>query len=128
MKKAVWAPQILLALAFAAAGTMKLVTPRAQIVANGSGRWAQDFSDTQVTLIGAAEVLGAIGLVAPAATGILPILTPMAAAGLTVLMAGAVMTHMRLGEPPFAPLVLALLAVLVVWFRLPAAIPRRRPA
>lgn len=122
MKKAAWSLQIILALALAAAGTMKLITPQPQLLANGMG-WAEDFSGTQVKLIGAAEVLGAIGLVAPAATGILPILTPTAAAGLALLMAGAVMTHLRRGEPFIVPLVLGLLAVIIVGLRLrePAA-------
>lgn len=125
MRKAVWTLQILLAVAFAAAGGMKLSTPQSQLVANGMG-WAQDFSDTQVKLIGTAEVLGAIGLVAPAATGILPVLTPTAAAGLAALMAGAVMTHAGRGEPFVAPLVLGLLAALVVWLRLRQPVVRSR--
>lgn len=123
MKKAAWTLQILLALAFAAAGTMKLITPKAQLVANGMG-WAQDFSDTQVTLIGAAEVLGAIGLVVPAATGILPVLTATAAAGLAAVMAGAVMTHLQRSEPILPPLVLGLLAAGVVWLRLRQTVTR----
>lgn len=128
MRKTAWTVQILLALAFAAAGTMKLITPQSQLVANGMG-WAQSFSDAQVKLIGAAEVLGAIGLVAPAATGILPILTPTAAAGLALLMAGALMTHLRRGEPFIVPLVLGLLAVIIVWLRLRLpVVDRRTPA
>lgn len=126
MKKAAWTLQILLALAFAAAGSTKLITPHDQLTAaNGMG-WAQEFSSTQVKLIGAAEVLGAIGLIAPAATGRLPALTPAAGAGLAVLMAGAAMTHLRRGEPFIAPLVLGILAVIVVWLRSRfSATPRR---
>lgn len=124
MKKTMWTVQILLALAFAAAGAMKLVTPRSQLVANGMG-WAESFSDSQVRLIGAAEALGAIGLVVPAATGLLPALTPVAAGCLAFLMGGAVMTHVRRGEPPFAPLILGLLAVFVVWMRLQRPTPSR---
>lgn len=44
-------------------------------------------------LIGAAEILGGIGLVLPALTGILPVLTPIAAVGLVILMAGAAIFH-----------------------------------
>lgn len=109
MSKAVWALQIIVALAFLAAGTMKSITPKEQLVANGMG-WAQDFSSTLVKLIAAAEVAGAIGLIVPAATGIAPILTPIAGAGLALLMAGAMATHLQRGEPPFPPLVLGLLA------------------
>lgn len=125
MKKAAWTLQILLAFAFAAAGTMKLITPQPQLVANGMG-WAQDFSNTQVKLIGAAEVAGAIGLVAPVATGILPVLTPTAAAGLAALMIGAVMTHAARGEPFVVPLVLGLLAAVVVWLRVRQPVARSR--
>lgn len=125
MKKAAWTLQILLAVAFVAAGTMKLITPQPQLVANGMG-WAQDFSNAQVKLIGAAEVAGAIGLVAPAATGILPALTPTAAAGLAALMIGAVMTHASRGEPVVAPLVLGFLAAVVVWLRVRQPVARSR--
>jgi hypothetical protein len=56
--------------------------------------WVSDFPTT-VRLIGALEVLGAVGLVAPAATGILPWLTPLAALGLAGLMIGALTTTLR---------------------------------
>ncbi|MBM3773218.1 MAG: DoxX family protein [Acidimicrobiia bacterium] len=125
MKRIAWTLQILLTLAFGAAGTMKLITPKDQLVANGMG-WANDFSHTQVQLIGAAEVLGAVGLVVPAATDILPVLTPTAAAGLTVLMAGAAMMHLQRGEPPVVPLVVGLLAAIVVWLRLRETLARSR--
>lgn len=124
MRKAAWALQILLALAFAAAGSMKLITPHDQLIANGMG-WAQDFSGTQVKLIGAAEALGAIGLIAPAATGILPVLTPVAAAGLAAVMVGAVMTHVQRGEPFLPPLVLGILAVVVAGLRVRQHTPHR---
>ena len=87
MKIVTWLLQILLAFAFVAAGAMKLTTAKPELVTNGMA-WAEDFSDTQIKLIGAAEVAGAIGLIVPAATGIMPILTPVAAAGLALLMGG----------------------------------------
>ena len=116
MTRAVWALQILLALAFAAAGTSKLTNSRTDLIANGM-HWAEGFTDTQVQLIGAAEVAGAIGLIVPAATGIVPVLTPVAAAALTLVMAGAVMTHVQRGEPFIPPLVLGLLSALVAYLR-----------
>jgi hypothetical protein len=69
-------------------------------------------------MIGAAEVAGAFGLVVPAATGIVPVLTPIAAGALAVLMAGATVTHVRLGEPFTFPLVLMILSLVVAWLRL----------
>lgn len=53
-------------------------------------------------LLGLAQVLGAVGVIVPAATGILPILTPLAALCLGILMGGAIKTHMDRNEP-FAP-------------------------
>jgi hypothetical protein len=45
------------------------------------------------------EVLAALGLVLPWATGIAPVLTPLAALGLCVVMVGAAWAHARLQEP-----------------------------
>ena len=112
MTKLIWALQILVAVVFLAVGTMKLRQARADIVGMGA-TYAQDYSDAQIKLIGAAEVAGAVGLIIPPATGILPILTPIAAACLAVLMAGAVNVHAGRGEDFIPPLVLGLLAAAV---------------
>jgi hypothetical protein len=119
--KAAWVVQILLAVAFLGAGSMKLVNSRAELLRNPAMAWAEDFSETQITLIGLAELAGAVGLVVPAAIGVMPGPTALAARALAVLMAGAVVTHIRRGEPPYGPLVLAILALLVVYLRRRAA-------
>jgi len=62
-------------------------------------------------LIGVAEILGAVGLVLPALTGILPWLTPLAAAGLVILMVSAAIFHLRRKESPNITLNLILLAM-----------------
>ena len=62
-------------------------------------------------LIGAGQVMGAVGLVLPWATGILPVLTPVAAACLTALMGGAVLTHVKRKELPFPAAILCALAL-----------------
>lgn len=111
MNIALWILQGLLAFAFFGAGASKLAQPREKLLANPMMAWANDFGAGQIKLIGLAEVLGAIGLIAPYATGIVPILTPVAGVALAVLMAGAVATHLRRKEPPFAPGVLAALAL-----------------
>ena len=64
-------------------------------------------------LLGLAEVLGAVGLVVPWLTAILPVLTPVAAVCLVVIMAGAVKTHIDLKEPAIAPAVFGLMCVFV---------------
>ena len=111
MNTVLWILQGLLAFAFLAAGGNKLAQPREKLMANPMMAWANDFTESQIKLIGLAEVLGAIGLIAPMATGILPILTPIAAIALALLMGGAVSTHLRRKESPGPAAVLALLAL-----------------
>ena len=113
---AFWIVAGLAALVFLAAGLMKLARPRAALQASGMG-WVEDFNDGSVKLIGLAEVLGAIGLIAPMATGIAPILSPIAGLALAVLMVGAAVTHIRRSEPPIpVALVLLSLAAAVLGF------------
>jgi uncharacterized membrane protein len=106
--------QVLLGLVFLAAGGTKLAQPKEKLAKNNMA-WAGDFSQGAVHLIGALEVLGALGLVLPALTGVLPWLTPLAAVGLALLMAGAVYTHLRReeGSAIVPPAVLLLLVALV---------------
>ena len=118
MNIALWVVQGLLALAFLAAGGMKVASPRARLVANPHMGWASDFTEGQIKLIGLAEVAGAVGLIAPWATRILPQLTPVAAACLGVIMFGAARVHAVRREPTVPPLVLAVLCAVVVLGRL----------
>jgi uncharacterized membrane protein YphA (DoxX/SURF4 family) len=105
---------VLLAAIFLVTGTTKLTQPR-QKMAAGPMRWAADVSDTQFRLIGVVEVLGSIGLILPAATGIAPLLTPLAAVGLVLTMIGAVHAHVRHGEANrlAVPIVVLALALFV---------------
>ncbi len=105
---ALWIINGLLAAAFLFGGAMKALSPKEKL-AEKMG-WVDDFSGPVVRLIGTAEVLGAIGLIVPLLTGILPILTPIAAAALAVLMIGAVAVHVRRRESVMPSPVLALLA------------------
>ncbi|HEX2034660.1 MAG TPA: DoxX family protein [Chloroflexota bacterium] len=117
MKYLLWAVQILLALGFLMAGVMKVTQPIESLGAQLP--WVNDVPPALVRAIGALELLGAIGLVAPAATRILPWLTPLAAAGLAVDMLLAVLFHLVRGEgamTPF-PLVLMLLSAFVAYGR-----------
>nr|WP_269078416.1 DoxX family protein [Demequina oxidasica] len=78
--------------------------------------WMKHFSDAQVRGIGAAEILGGLGLILPAVTGIAVILVPIAATGLLLTMIGAVVIHAKDGDPlkAFAPsIVLGAVALLV---------------
>ncbi|HWS50633.1 MAG TPA: DoxX family protein [Microbacterium sp.] len=110
---AFWIVAGLAALVFLAAGLMKLAQPKEKLQTNMG--WVEDFSGTSVKLIGLAEVLGAVGLILPMATGILPILSPIAGVALAVLMIGAAITHIRRKEPaiPFALAILAAAAAVL---------------
>ena len=107
MNTTLWIITGVLAAAFAAAGLMKLAQPKAKLAESGMA-WTEDFTDGQVKLIGLAEVLGAIGLILPAALDIAPILTAIAAAGLALTMLGATAVHARRGEKSNIPVTLAL--------------------
>jgi uncharacterized membrane protein YphA (DoxX/SURF4 family) len=108
-----WVVQGMLAVVFVGSGILKLTKPRAEIAQQKGMGYAADFTDTQIKSIGLADLLGALGLIAPWALGIARALTPFAALGLAVLMIGAVATHMRRKEPFTTPAVLGALALFV---------------
>jgi uncharacterized membrane protein YphA (DoxX/SURF4 family) len=113
MNLALWIIAIVLAVVFAASGLMKQFVPKDKLVTSGQG-WAQDFGPTTIRLIGAAEILGAIGLVLPAAVHIAPILVPVAAVALALVMAGAAVVHARRKEPLNIAVNVVLIALAVV--------------
>lgn len=107
---ALWVVNVLLAVAMLGAGTMKLIKSREDLLAAGMA-WVQDAAPAAIKAVGGIEILGAIGLIAPLATGIAPILTPLAAVGLAVVMLGAVALHVRRKESIVPALPLAVVAV-----------------
>jgi uncharacterized membrane protein len=113
-----WIVAGLLAVAFLASGAMKLTQPRQKIVESGMG-WAGGFSDGAVKAIGALEVLGALGLILPAVFDVAPVLVPIAATGLALVMLGAIVVHARRKEPQMVVVnvVLLVLAAFVAWGR-----------
>lgn len=117
MNTALWIVQCLAGFAFFAAGAMKLSQPKEKLAPKMS--WMNAFSAGTIKLIAIAEVLGGIGLIVPAATKIMPILTPIAAAALVLLMLGAFATHLRLKEAleGVPSLVLAAMAAFVAYGR-----------
>lgn len=118
MNVVLWIIAGVLAAAFLAAGLMKLAQPREKLVESGMG-WAGDFSPGVVKAIGALEVLGALGLILPAVFDVATVLVPLAAVGLALLMAGAIVVHTRRKETPMvvANVVLLALALFVAWGR-----------
>jgi len=96
MNTFLWIVQGMLAGVFMMTGTMKVIKKKEQL-ADKMG-FVEDFSQQQITGIGILEILGAMGVILPWATGILPWLTPLAAVGLALTMVGAFLTHLRRGE------------------------------
>jgi hypothetical protein len=118
MNLALWIVAIVLAVVFTGSGLLKELVPKDKLVTAGQG-WAQDYSQTNIRLIGLAEVLGAIGLILPAVVHIAPILVPLAAVGLVLVMVGAAAVHARRNEPMNVAVnvVLIALAIFVAWGR-----------
>ena len=119
MGNALWIVQGLLAVAFAVSGLTKMLKSYSSIIADPKMGWANDFSGGFVKFIGAAEAAAALGMVLPGVTGIAPMLTPLAGAGLVVMMLGAAATHLRRSETLMAipPLMLGVLAAFVAYGR-----------
>lgn len=117
MHIALWAVAGILAAAFAFAGFAKVASPREKLLANGMA-YVEDFSDGAIKTIGGLEVLGALALVVPPIVNVAPVLVPIAAIGLAVIMVGAVAVHIRRKEPFIPPLALGILAAFVAIGRL----------
>jgi hypothetical protein len=120
MNLTLWIVTGLLAVAYLIGGGGKLIMPKEKIAATTpSARWVEDFSAGSVKAIGALEVLAAVGLVLPAPLDIAPVLVPLAALGLVMIMVGAVITRIRRHEAKFmvADLVYLALAGFVAWGR-----------
>ncbi|CAB4332502.1 MAG: DoxX family protein [Actinobacteria bacterium] len=115
MSTAYWVVAGIAAVAFFGSGMMKATSSREKLLANKNMGWAADFSDSQIKLIGLAEVLGALGLILPHVLSVAEVLSKVAAVGLFLLMAGAANVHRKRKEP-FAPaLVLGILALVTVF-------------
>jgi uncharacterized membrane protein YphA (DoxX/SURF4 family) len=108
-----WTAQGLLAVLFLFAGSMKLVLPIEELTRE------MDFPGWFLRFIGVCEVLGALGLIVPGLARIRPALTPLAAAGLAIIMIGATVTTLAIGGGAGAlfPFVVGLLLVLVAYGR-----------
>jgi uncharacterized membrane protein YphA (DoxX/SURF4 family) len=120
MNIALWIVAGLLAVVYLLSGGGKLIMPKEKIAAlTPSARWVEDFSAGSVKAIGALEVLGAVGLILPALLDIAPVLVPLAALGLALIMTGAVITRIRRHEPKpmVADLIYLALALFVAWGR-----------
>jgi hypothetical protein len=123
---AMWTVQGLLAVVFLGAGVSKLVMPIEDLTKEVA------YPELFIRFIGVCETLGALGLILPGLTRIRPGLTSLAAAGLLIIMVGAVVLTLAIGGGVAAlvPAVVGLLCAYVARGRRPQAGPRHttRPA
>jgi hypothetical protein len=112
MDIALWIGQIVLAVVFLISGTLKVWWPKQRLIDSGQ-TGVVFFSQPAIRLIATSELLGAVGVVLPWLTGIASVLTPLAAAGLGVVMIGAATTHVKLREPKNVAITVTLLAMCV---------------
>ncbi len=119
MNVILWIVTGLLAAVFLLAGSTKLFIPRERLARAPGGGWVEDFSSGFVKTLGGIEILGAIGLILPALLGIVPVLVPLAALGLGVIMVGAAVVEFRRQEFRHVLLNLTYLALIafVAWGR-----------
>lgn len=89
---ALWAGQILLALIFGASGAVKSTWPKPRLIESGQTGVAP-FPLPVVRMTAILELFAVVGLIAPRLTGIAPVLTPLAATGLAMVMVGAITSH-----------------------------------
>src|SRR5438045_5313710 len=114
MNNLLWLLQILLGLLFIVAGAVKFIMP-ADKLAEGTPPW---MPLTFVYFIGVCEILGGIGLILPWLTKIRPSLTPLAAAGLLIIMIGATAVTVPLGiDKALIPAIVGVLCAFVAWGR-----------
>jgi len=113
MNIALWIIAGLLTAVFLIAGANKLIIPREKLAKAPGGGWVLDFSGGFVKTLGAVEIVGAAGLILPAALDIGPVLVPLAALGLAVIMTGAATVEFRRQEFKHMVLNLIYLALIV---------------
>jgi hypothetical protein len=119
MNVALWIAAGVLAAVLLVAGITKMLMPKEKLLTFPGSGWVEDFSPGALKGIATLELLGAVGLILPAALGIAPVLVPLAATGAALLFAGAVITRLRRGEKLtiLVDLAYLALAVFVAWGR-----------
>jgi len=109
-----------LAVAFSIGGISQLLLTKERYRATGAGQhWVDDFSPAHIKVIGTIKLTGVVGLVVPPLVGIAPVLSPIAACGLALLMSGAATTRFRRSEWTFmaGDVAFMLAFVFVAWGR-----------
>jgi len=121
MNVALWIVAGLLAAVLLVGSGSKLFVPKEQMAGmlGAASRWVEDYSPGALKAIASLELLGAVGLILPAALDIAPVLVPLAASGVVLLFVGAVTMRLRRGERAtiVGDLVYLAMAAFVAWGR-----------
>jgi uncharacterized membrane protein len=107
MSAVLWVLQIVLALVFLALGLLMVTRSREQLLRVLP--WVEDFPAPVVRIVGVLELLGAAGLVWPALSSMWPVLVPVAATGLGILLIAVIVEHLTRREADQLPAPVALL-------------------
>lgn len=120
MNIALWVTQILLVVVFSYSALIKGTQSTERAVQLGM-TGVVNVPLPVMRFTASCEVLGVLGLIVPYVTGVLPILTPLAAIGLAMIMVLAARIHLGLGEPGTAAgnIVLLAMCLFVAWGRWP---------
>jgi uncharacterized membrane protein YphA (DoxX/SURF4 family) len=118
MNTILWIGQVFLAVVFLYSGVCKSVLPEQKLIAKGQTGVA-GYAPATIHFIGVCEILGAMGIVLPWLTGILPVLTPLTALCFAIVMLLAAPIHYRLKEPRNVAVNLTILVIslAVAWGR-----------
>ena len=116
MNRTTWVLQILLGIYFVVIGVMHFAVPGGL---PDQLSWMYDLPTWLHVVTGIVEIAGGLGLVLPSVTRIRPGLTPLAAAGLVIVMLGAVVYHAGRGEGQNIAINILLVALLamIAWVR-----------
>lgn len=119
MNLVLWIVAGLMAVAFAVGGLSKLLIPKEKIAQLPGGKWVEGVSPGFVKATGVLDLLAAAGLILPAALGVAPVLVPLAAVGVVLLMIGAGIVRLRYGSPKaiVGDAAYLVLAAFVAWGR-----------
>lgn len=120
MNLALWIVAGFMAVVFATGGISKLIIPKEKIAQLAGGRWVDGVSSGFVKATGVLDLLAAAGLILPAALGVAPVLVPVAAIGVVLLMIGAGIVRLRYGSRTaiLGDAVYLILAAFVAWGRI----------
>ena len=112
-----WIIQALLSAFFLMTGFGKISSSEQEHVDNGHIK--QGSSAAPIWVLGVLELLGCIGIIVPWLTGIAPVLTPVTAVCFCLVMAGALVVHIKRKQYKFLPLpvVVIILAAIVAYYR-----------